>query len=166
MSEHLRIFDTTLRDGEQSPGCSMTQVSTSGVMTILVSAKANAGANVSAVNRADAVRILRMMSSRNCTPFLPQQSVFGEFVPFCGRRGLITDMCCFERDELHNGQFWARNQGNRTHRKRQLHPIVEAEAPLIFPRALIFYERLWHFASVAKGCVNCDWLPKITDMIA
>ncbi len=25
MSEHLRIFDTTLRDGEQSPGCSMTQ---------------------------------------------------------------------------------------------------------------------------------------------
>ena len=25
MTEHLRIFDTTLRDGEQSPGCSMTQ---------------------------------------------------------------------------------------------------------------------------------------------
>jgi 2-isopropylmalate synthase len=24
MSEHVRIFDTTLRDGEQSPGCSMT----------------------------------------------------------------------------------------------------------------------------------------------
>lgn len=25
MNAHLRIFDTTLRDGEQSPGCSMTQ---------------------------------------------------------------------------------------------------------------------------------------------
>src|SRR5262249_55428875 len=24
MSEHVYIFDTTLRDGEQSPGCSMT----------------------------------------------------------------------------------------------------------------------------------------------
>src|SRR5690606_18572969 len=24
MSDHVRIFDTTLRDGEQSPGCSMT----------------------------------------------------------------------------------------------------------------------------------------------
>ena len=25
MSDKLIIFDTTLRDGEQSPGCSMTQ---------------------------------------------------------------------------------------------------------------------------------------------
>ena len=23
MTDHIRIFDTTLRDGEQSPGCSM-----------------------------------------------------------------------------------------------------------------------------------------------
>ncbi|MDI9493029.1 MAG: 2-isopropylmalate synthase, partial [Bacillota bacterium] len=23
MSKHIKIFDTTLRDGEQSPGCSM-----------------------------------------------------------------------------------------------------------------------------------------------
>ena len=25
MSEHVRIFDTTLRDGEQAPGCTMTR---------------------------------------------------------------------------------------------------------------------------------------------
>ena len=25
MTNHVRIFDTTLRDGEQSPGCSMTR---------------------------------------------------------------------------------------------------------------------------------------------
>jgi 2-isopropylmalate synthase len=24
MEDHVRIFDTTLRDGEQSPGCTMT----------------------------------------------------------------------------------------------------------------------------------------------
>ena len=43
MSDTVRIFDTTLRDGEQSPGCSMTMPEKLKVAEALVELEAAVG---------------------------------------------------------------------------------------------------------------------------